>query len=62
MTPTVADCRTSNLLILRVPMVEKPPVTAEVARSSLVVPAIFFSDLQAKNGKSPPVFNPKSKA
>jgi hypothetical protein len=38
--PTVADYRTSNRLILRVPAVERPTVTAEVASSSLVVPAI----------------------
>ncbi len=36
MGPTVADYRTSNLLILRLPAA----VTAEVASSSLVVPAI----------------------
>jgi hypothetical protein len=40
MTPTVADYCTSNLLILRVPATERVPVTAEVASSSLVVPAI----------------------
>ena len=40
MMPTVADYRTSNLLILRVPATERVPVTAEVASSSLVVPAI----------------------
>ncbi len=39
--PTVADYRTSNLLILRRPVGEGAPVTAEVASSSLVVPAIF---------------------
>jgi hypothetical protein len=38
--PTVADNRTSNLLILRGPAADRPPVTAEVASSSLVVPAI----------------------
>jgi hypothetical protein len=41
MKPTVADYRTSNLLILLAPVVDFPPVTAEVASSSLVVPAIF---------------------
>src|SRR6266576_4186812 len=40
MMPTVADYRTSNLLILRVPATARVPVTAEVASSSLVVPAI----------------------
>src|SRR5580658_5343427 len=40
-SPTVADYRTCNLLILRVPAVERPTVTAEVASSSVVVPAIF---------------------
>jgi hypothetical protein len=39
--PTVADYRTSNLLILLVPAVERWTVTAEVASSSLVVPAKF---------------------
>ena len=39
--PTVADNRTRNLLILRAPVVDFPPVTAEVASSSLVVPAIL---------------------
>ena len=42
-SPTVADYRTSNLLILHMPAVDRPPVTAEVASSSLVVPAIFSS-------------------
>jgi hypothetical protein len=42
MKPTVADYRTRNLLILRGPTVEQPPVTAEVAGSSPVVPAIHF--------------------
>ncbi|SRR6266480_5697902 len=37
---TVADYRTSNLLILLMPAVDRPPVTAVVASSSLV-PAIF---------------------
>ncbi len=44
MGPTVADYRTSNLLILRLPAVERPTVTAEVASSSLVVPAILNKD------------------
>ena len=44
--PTVADYRTPNLLTLRVPVVEWPPVTAEVASSSLVVPAILFKHLR----------------
>src|SRR5262249_57036368 len=39
--PTVADHRTRNLLILRVPASERPPVTAEAAGSSPVVPAIL---------------------
>jgi hypothetical protein len=43
MKPTVADYRMSNLLILRRPVAERPSVTAEVASSSLVVPAILFS-------------------
>ena len=33
--PTVADYRTSNLLILLAPVEDFPPVTAEVASSSL---------------------------
>ena len=40
MKPTVADNRNPNLLILRVPVSELPPVTAEAAGSSPVVPAI----------------------
>jgi hypothetical protein len=40
MKPTVADSRTPNRLILRGPAGDLPPVTAEVASSSLVVPAI----------------------
>ena len=43
--PTVADYRTSNLLILRVPATARVPVTAEVASSSLVVPAILTKAL-----------------
>jgi hypothetical protein len=42
----VAENRTSNLLILRAPAIEGPPVTAEVASSSLVVPAISFQQLR----------------
>ena len=45
--PTVADNRTRNLLILRRPADDFAPVTAEVASSSLVVPAILFNHLQA---------------
>ena len=41
---SVADYRARNLLILRVPATARVPVTSEVASSSLVVPAIFFSD------------------
>jgi hypothetical protein len=44
MTPTVADYRTSNLLILRAPATARA-VTAEVASSSLVVPAIHSKEL-----------------
>src|SRR4029077_4056300 len=40
MKPTVADSRTPNLLILRGPTGDLPAVTAEVAGSSPVVPAI----------------------
>src|SRR5207253_1208323 len=50
-SPTVADYRTSSLLILHMPAVDRPPVTAEVASSSLVVPAIFFNDLQQTQKK-----------
>src|SRR6266576_1102929 len=50
-SPTVADYRTCNLLILRVPAVDRQTVTAEVASSSLVVPAIFFSHLQQTQKK-----------
>jgi hypothetical protein len=46
MAPTVADYRTRNLLILRAPAIDFPPVTAEVASSSLVVPAILLKDSQ----------------
>src|SRR6266566_6240089 len=46
-SPTVADYRTSNLLILCVPAVDRPTVTAEVASSSLVVPAILFKRLNS---------------
>ena len=60
MMPTVADYRTSNLLILRAPAIEKVPVTAEVASSSLVVPAIHskrvarisFKPLRAQKGRA----------
>ena len=45
MTPTVADNRTCNLLILLAPASELPSVTAEVASSSLVVPAILSQEL-----------------
>ncbi len=48
--PTVADNRTSKLLILLVPVVDFPSVTAEVASSSLVVPAILFTELREKFG------------
>jgi len=41
MMPTGADYRTSKLLILRRPAVDCPSVTAEVAGSSPVVPAIL---------------------
>jgi hypothetical protein len=41
MTPVVADYRARNLLILLVSASEAPPVTAEVASLSLVVPAIL---------------------
>jgi hypothetical protein len=44
----VADNRTPNLLILREPAVDRPPVTAEVASSSLVVPAISFQSVTRK--------------
>jgi hypothetical protein len=40
MKPTVADSRTPNRLILRGPAGDLPPVTAEAAGSSPVVPAI----------------------
>src|SRR6516225_3174460 len=40
MNPTVADHHTRNRLIPRRPARELPTVTAEVASSSLVVPAI----------------------
>jgi hypothetical protein len=46
MNPTAADYRNPNRLILRAPMPENRPVTAEVASSSLVVPAILFSKLR----------------
>ena len=42
---TVADYRTCNRLILSRPASELPTVTAEVASSSLVVPAILFKGL-----------------
>jgi len=45
-TPTVADNRTRNRLILRRPAGERPTVTAEAAGSSPVVPAIFFKHLR----------------
>ena len=45
MLPMVADNRTLKLLILRRPEVERPTVTAEVASSSLVVPAILSKEL-----------------
>ena len=44
MMPTVADYRTSNLLILRAPATEKVPVTQEVAGSSPVAPANYLAD------------------
>jgi hypothetical protein len=40
--PMDADYRTCNLLILLAPVEDLTPVTAEVASSSLVVPAIPF--------------------
>jgi|HubBroStandDraft_6_1064221.scaffolds.fasta_scaffold22817_2 hypothetical protein len=40
--PAAADYRMRNLLILCAPGEDNPPVTAEVASSSLVVPAIPF--------------------
>ena len=40
MIPTVADSRRLNRLILRGPAGDLPPVTAEAAGSSPVVPAI----------------------
>src|SRR5262249_48885196 len=46
LTPTVADYRTRNRLILRVPASERPPVTAEAAGSGPVAPAILFEHLQ----------------
>ena len=46
MTPVVADYRARNLLFLRVPATARVPVTAEVASSSLVVPAIFYFKIQ----------------
>src|SRR6266550_1472950 len=46
MKPTGADNRTRNLLILRAPATARVPVTAEVASSSLVVPAISFKDIE----------------
>jgi len=46
MKPTVADSRTPNRLILRGPAGDLPPVTAEAAGSSPVVPAILFKQLQ----------------
>jgi hypothetical protein len=50
MKPTVADYRTRNLLILLVPASEVQSVTAEVASSSLVVPAILFKHLAGPRG------------
>jgi hypothetical protein len=50
MKPTVADSRTPNRLILRGPAGDLPPVTAEVAGSSAVVPAI---DSKWVKGPSP---------
>ena len=49
MKPTVADNRNLNLLILRVPVGDGPPVTAEAAGSSPVVPAILFSYLSGRS-------------
>src|SRR6266446_3712009 len=60
MTPTVADYRTSNLLILRVPATARVPVTAEVASSSLVVPAILSKRVTGRDtGNSNPQLNPQ---
>jgi len=53
MKPTVADSRTPNRLILRGPAGDLPPVTAEAAGSSPVVPAILFSRLEGMSPKTP---------
>jgi hypothetical protein len=53
MKPTVADSRTPNRLILREPAGDLPPVTAEAAGSSPVVPAILFSELEGMGFKTP---------
>ena len=60
MSPTVADYRTSNLLILLMPAVDRPPVTAEVASSSLVVPAILSKGVIGRDTEnSNPQLNPQ---
>jgi hypothetical protein len=59
-SPTVADYRTSNLLILLMPAVDRPPVTAEVASSSLVVPAILSKGVIGRDTEnSNPQLNPQ---
>ena len=63
MTPVVADYRTRNLLILLVPASEVLPVTAEVASSSLVVPAIhksFLDFIETDEGAKGCIFAPFS--
>jgi hypothetical protein len=59
-TPIGADNRTSNLLILLVPADDPASVTAEVASSSLVVPAILFQSLTKDEWLPRLVFNPNS--
>src|ERR1700690_512486 len=54
MWPTVADNRTRNLLTLRAPVVDFTPVTAEVASSSLVVPAIHSKTVRLNPTTRPP--------
>ena len=52
MSPTVADYRTRNRLILLTPVIDRPSVTAEVASPSLVVPGILFKHLQENDETS----------
>jgi hypothetical protein len=52
MKPTVADSRTPNRLILRGPAGDLPPVTAEAAGSSPVVPAIFSNSCKTPSNDS----------